>query len=466
MQGIQIREGVIMRLTTLSFILGMAFLTATVSAQTISGRVVDKNGTGIANASVALKIKGLSGNTDATGAFVLNGASVKTPGAAVGAHHTLQISGQNLVVNSAVPQFLKVELFDMSGKRTGAVFNRLFTTGTHTLKLSSLFTGYHADGLFIARITCGNEECTIPFNSLEHIGGVLRKNTISQQSDHFLAKTLATADTLIVTTTGYITATLPFDSDVNMNFGSITLLQVTDPDAVIEMKIDSLLQLMTIDEKIAQTAEVLVDIISTDDLKNNMYGSVFNGGGCPFPANTKETWATNLDAMHDAAKQTRLGIPILYGIDAVHGLATIEGATVFPHNIGMGCTGDTALVAKMANITARECRAVGINLNFGPAISVVRDERWGRSYEGYGETPEINSLMAAAYVRGLQGYGDMTRPDAVAACAKHFIGDGGTTDTSRMRMCSVKLYLGLRTSSPRRSAWMCSESSSNSKASG
>jgi beta-glucosidase len=82
----------------------------------------------------------------------------------------------------------------------------------------------------------------------------------------------------------------------------------------------------------------------------------------------------------------------------------------------------------MANITAKEMRAVGINLNFAPAISVVRNEKWGRSYEGYGETPEINSLMSAAYVRGLQGYGDMSRPDAVAACAKHFIGDGGTTD--------------------------------------
>jgi beta-glucosidase len=80
----------------------------------------------------------------------------------------------------------------------------------------------------------------------------------------------------------------------------------------------------------------------------------------------------------------------------------------------------------MANITAKEMRAVGINLNFGPAISVVRDERWGRSYEGYGETPEINSMMAAAYIRGLQGYGDLSRSDAVAACAKHFVGDGGT----------------------------------------
>jgi beta-glucosidase len=120
-----------------------------------------------------------------------------------------------------------------------------------------------------------------------------------------------------------------------------------------------------------------VNIITPDELKNDkLYGSVFNGGGSPFSDNTKETWATELDKFHDAPAQFALGIPILYGIDAVHGLGTISGATVFPHNIGMGCTHDTALVAKMANITARECRAVGINLNFGPPISVVRNERW------------------------------------------------------------------------------------------
>jgi beta-glucosidase len=185
---------------------------------------------------------------------------------------------------------------------------------------------------------------------------------------------------------------------------------------------------MTVDEKMAQTAEVLLDAVSASDVTSKMYGSVFNGGGVPTTVGTNDaaTWASKLDAIHTAASQSRLKIPILYGIDAVHGLGTIKGATIFPHNIGMGCTGDTALVAKMANITAKEMRAVGINLNFGPAIPVVRDERWGRTYEGYGETPEINSMMAGAYLRGGQGYGDLSRVDAVAACAKHFIGDGGT----------------------------------------
>jgi beta-glucosidase len=419
-----------MRYTTLFSILFIVVFNTTVSAQTISGRIVDRQGRGIADASVSLKIKALTGTTDTSGSFLLKGASINTPPFTNNLHRSLRINGQYLVFFNASPQFIRVEFFDVSGKRVGAVLNRLFDKGTHSFRIASFLSGSHADGLFIVRIIKGNDVLTTTFNTLatEHAGAVSLKSTTGQQINATTAKKQATADTLTVAKDGYITAALPLDSDMNTAFGNITLFLENDPDAAIEKKIDSLLLLMTVDEKIAQTAEVLVNIISTDDLKNNMYGSVFNGGGCPFPSNTKETWVTNLDAMHDAAKQTRLGIPVLYGIDAVHGLATIEGATVFPHNIGMGCTGDTALVAKMANITARECRAVGINLNFGPAISVVRNERWGRSYEGYGEIPEINSLMAAAYVRGLQGFGDMTRPDAMAACAKHFIGDGGTTD--------------------------------------
>ena len=112
-----------MRLITLSFTIFAAVLTTTVSAQTISGRVVDKNGTGIADASVSLKIKRLSGTTDATGAFSLNGASIQTPGLSGKRQHTLLLQGHNLVVHNTSPQFLSVELFDMSGKRCGALFN-------------------------------------------------------------------------------------------------------------------------------------------------------------------------------------------------------------------------------------------------------------------------------------------------------------------------------------------------------
>jgi beta-glucosidase len=415
-----------MRFTALICILVAAFFSTTISAQTITGKVVDKKSKPIAGASLSLKTKGITATSGADGAFSIQASAIQFTGSDGNIRQPLQISGQTLFFHNEIPQDLRVELFDVSGKRAGTVFNQRFGIGTFSLPLSSLAKHQSADGLYIVRIAKGSDVQTLTVNPFCAVGKA--SASISNISSGKLAKQTAVTDSLIISKADYTTVRKAVNSDEDQNLGDIRMELVNDPDVAVEKSVDSLLALMTTDEKIAQTAEVLVDIISTDNLKTNMYGSVFNGGGCPFTSNAKESWVTNLDAMHEAASKSRLGIPIFYGIDAVHGNATIEGATVFPHNIAMGCTDDTALVAKMANITAKECRAVGINLNYGPAISVVRNERWGRSYEGYGETPEINAKMAAAYVRGLQGNGDLSRPDAVAACAKHFIGDGGTTD--------------------------------------
>ncbi|MBN1601950.1 MAG: glycoside hydrolase family 3 C-terminal domain-containing protein [Chitinispirillaceae bacterium] len=415
-----------MRFTALICILFTTFFSTTVSAQTITGKVVDKKSKPIAGASLTLKTKGTTATTGTDGTFSIQASAIRFPGSALSQHQSLQLNGQTLFFNNDFPQNLRVELYDVSGKRAGAVFSQKFGAGSFSLPLSSLVRHQCADGLYIVRIVKGDDIHTLTMNPFSSASKSTA--TAARASSGKLVKQTAVTDTLIISKTDYVTVKKAVNSDEDQDLGEIMMELVKDPDAAVEKSVDSLLALMTTNEKIAQTAEVLVDVISTDNLKTNMYGSVFNGGGCPFPSNAKESWASNLDAMHDAAMNSRLGIPILYGIDAVHGNATIEGATVFPHNIGMGCTDDTALVAKMASITAKECRAVGINLNYGPAISVVRNERWGRSYEGYGETPEINAKMAAAYVRGLQGNGDLSRPDAVAACAKHFIGDGGTTD--------------------------------------
>lgn len=415
-----------MRLTILACTLIVACFHSAVTAQaTITGRIVDNNSNPVAQASVSLKVKGDNVLSDAAGNFTITTNPIFASPNNIYPNRSFHASGMTLLFTNSFPQLLTIELFNMNGKRVGSLFSRRFGEGSFSLPLGPMITKKNAAGLYIARIRKGNTAYVLPLNP---VGLSQRIFTASENLHHRLAKKLATADTIIVSREGYITVTRTIDSDVTQDLGDIAITSEIDHDAVINAKVDSILALMTTEEKINQTAEVLVDIISTQNLTDMMYGSVFNGGGCPFPSNTKETWVSKLDAMHEAAARTRLGIPILYGIDAVHGNGTVEGATVFPHNIGMGCTGDTALVAKMANITAKECRALGINLNFGPAISVVRNERWGRSYEGYGETPEINAMMAAAYVRGLQGFGDMTRPDAVAACAKHFIGDGGTTD--------------------------------------
>lgn len=411
-----------MRFTVIACMLIAVYLSAA-SAQTISGRVTDKRSNPIAGATVTLVAKNKTVLTEADGTFAIPVTAIISPYNTLHTSQTVLVSGAHLLFTNTVPQQIRVELFAMNGRRAGEVFNRQFEAGSFSLPLASLISQRSANGLYIVRVAQGNKVSVHPFNPLSAIqGAAVAASTMGA----VVAKQLMTPDSLKVSKQDYVTFTRTIDSDISAVIDDIKLQLVNDPDIAVEKKVDSLLALMTDAEKVAQTSEVLVDVVSASDLTTNTYGSVFNGGGCPFSNNKKETWAQQLDELHAAAGNTRLKIPILYGIDAVHGNATIEGATVFPHNIGMGCTHDTALVSKMANITAKECRAVGINLNFAPAISVVRNEKWGRTYEGYGETPEINSMMAEAYVRGLQGYGDMSRPDAMAACAKHFIGDGGT----------------------------------------
>jgi beta-glucosidase len=411
-----------MRLTA-SVGMAIAFYLCTAIQAQITGRVIDRVGIPIAGATATLKIKNKTAQSDATGAFTVITTGIISQSGAIN-KSALSFNGHSFIITNEMPKQLTIEIFDMAGKRVNAAFSQFFGEGTFSLPISSLLSRQCADGLYLARISNGTDLHIVPFcpalNILQSAGAAAKI-----ESPQMLAKRLATSDSLIVSKQGYNTVSKSIANiDQAQNVGDITLK--SSADDAIEKKVDSLLALMSDDDKIAQTSEVLLEIVPSADVKTKMYGSVFNGGGSPISPNEPSAWATKLDEYHTAASQSKLGIPILYGIDAVHGLGTIKGATVFPHNIGMGCTGDTALVAKMANVTAKEMRAVGINLNFAPAISVVRDERWGRTYEGYGETPEINSMMAQAYVRGLQGYGNLSSPEAVAACAKHFIGDGGT----------------------------------------
>jgi beta-glucosidase len=138
-----------------------------------------------------------------------------------------------------------------------------------------------------------------------------------------------------------------------------------------------------------------------------------------------QDWADLYDACQTQALNTRLGIPLLFGIDAVHGHNNVLGAVIFPHNIGLGCTRNPQLVERAAHITALEMRATGIQWAFAPCVAVPQDDRWGRTYEGFGETPQLASMFGEAAVRGLQGR-DLSHSLSVLACAKHFVGDGAT----------------------------------------
>lgn len=190
--------------------------------------------------------------------------------------------------------------------------------------------------------------------------------------------------------------------------------------------IDALIADMTLDEKVGQMTMAERSSASPDDVRDFFLGSILSGGGSAPASSTPTGWADMHDAYQNGAAQTRLGIPILYGIDAVHGHNNVVGATLFPHNIGLGATRDPVLVEKVARITALEVACTGLEWTFAPCVAVARDERWGRTYESYGEDPALQTLLAGPFVRGLQGTGTLDG-DRVVACAKHFIADGGTS---------------------------------------
>ena len=193
-------------------------------------------------------------------------------------------------------------------------------------------------------------------------------------------------------------------------------------------EIRSLVENMTLGEKVGQmTQPDLGAIKDFNDVKSLCIGSVLSGGGSdPKNGNTLEDWSNIYQDCQSRALETRLAIPLLYGVDAVHGHNNVLGAVVFPHNIGLGCSRNPKLVGEISRITALEVRATGIQWTFAPCVTVPRDIRWGRTYEGYSEDPAVVAMLGAAAVRGLQGT-DLSERSAVVGCAKHFIGDGGTT---------------------------------------
>jgi len=190
-------------------------------------------------------------------------------------------------------------------------------------------------------------------------------------------------------------------------------------------RVAALLSQMTLDEKIGQMTQIEKNAIDATNAAAFNLGSILSGGG-GFPSpNTPQAWYDMVTAYQQAALGTRLGIPIIYGVDAVHGHNNVEGATIFPQNVGMGATNDPALVQQACAATALEMNATGVRWDFGPVVAVPQDIRWGRTFEGYGEDTDLVSRLGAACIEGLQGSG-LSADDTAAATAKHFIGDGGT----------------------------------------
>lgn len=205
-------------------------------------------------------------------------------------------------------------------------------------------------------------------------------------------------------------------------------------DPEVEKKVKTILASMTLEQKVAQMIQPEIRDITVEDMRKYGFGSYLNGGGA-FPNNNKhstpEDWIKLAENMYQASIDDSLdgsNIPTIWGTDAVHGHNNVIGATLFPHNIGLGATRNPDLIEKIAQITATEVMVTGIDWVFAPTVAVVRDDRWGRTYEGYSEDPEIVRIYAAAIVKGLQGQAgkDFLAENRVISTVKHFLGDGGT----------------------------------------
>lgn len=247
-----------------------------------------------------------------------------------------------------------------------------------------------------------------------------------------------------------VTATLtPAPTATNVpsltNTPAVDKVLYTDASQPVEVRVEDLLKRMTLDEKIGQMTQVEKGSLKTGHITQYTLGSILSGGGGSPTDNSVEGWQAMVAGFQAEALATRLSIPLIYGVDAIHGHNNLKGATIFPHNIGLGATRDAELVEAIGRATAAETLATGIPWNFAPVIAVPQDIRWGRTYEGYGEDTALVTELGTAYLRGLQSLPANYQPVAgqtifALATPKHFIGDGGTSWMSSKTQAMNVLY--------------------------
>jgi beta-glucosidase len=220
------------------------------------------------------------------------------------------------------------------------------------------------------------------------------------------------------------TATLPAPTATPVP----TYLDATQP---LPARVSDLVERMTLEEKIGQMTQVEKNSITPDDAGTYFIGSILSGGGGAPDDNSVAGWQAMTRAFQEAALSTRLGIPLLYGVDAVHGHGNLYGATIFPHQIGLGATRNPDLMRQIGQATAEEILATGVTWNFAPVVAVPQDIRWGRTYEAYGEDTALVTELGLAYMRGMQALPADLLPAPgqtlyTLATPKHYLGDGGT----------------------------------------
>ena len=212
-------------------------------------------------------------------------------------------------------------------------------------------------------------------------------------------------------------------------------VQTAALDPEVEAKITEMIGKMTLEQKVGQVIQADTNSVTPEEVKQYRLGSVLSGGNSApgeLPYTDAQTWLEAADAYYEASldpEGVELPIPVIWGIDAVHGHANLTGAIVFPHNVGLGAANDPDLVKRIAEVTAVELNVSGHDWTFAPTLAVPQNDRWGRGYEGFSEDPDIVKSYGGAIVLGLQGEvgsEDFLSSDKVISTAKHFLGDGGT----------------------------------------
>ena len=343
----------------------------------------------------------------------------------------------NLPTASGTLEFDQVELYGVGGARARVTTDRPVYTvdhgGTATVKVSVGTTG---DRPLAEPVTVryGTGEGTArPGEDYAPVSGTFTfpAGTPSGTTKTFTVTTkrsakAATAKTIPVTLSADGARVTEDPPTVVIDAHGLPYLDSRLP---VRKRVADLLSRMTLAEKIGQMTQAERGALETqDDIAAYELGSLLSGGGSNPTPNTPAAWADMIDGFQLRAQQTRLQIPLIYGVDAVHGHNNVVGATIFPHNTGLGASRDPQLVEDAAHITAKEVRATGIPWDFSPCLCVSRDERWGRAYEAFGEDPALVTRLATA-IEGYQGHRDgrdLKDNDRVLATAKHYVGDGGT----------------------------------------
>lgn len=363
------------------------FFVATFVNASITGKVVDQQGNPIQDAVVSIKefpkvLPQAMTLSDSEGKFVFGDESLPII--------SKPIQG-NLNLWQGLP--FELEIADLRGK----ILKRHLFENSNYAKANEVAKNLIAElpkGLYVAIVKQNGKR-----SLLGKINALANRST---QTEIPVLRKMAEEETfLVVRKAGFLPEILSVTNPKDC--GEIVLRQ--DP---IESEIDVLMSTMSINEMIAQMTQTAVPTVNCGGFA---CGSALQGGG---------EYSSNFYSSAWSSK-----IPVLYGKDNVHGMGDVTNATIFPHNIGLGATRDSALVRRIGEAVAIEMWAAHIDLNFSPAVSVPRDERWGRTYEGYGENPELVAAMGAAYVRGLQGE-NFDAEWRIISTAKHFLGDGAT----------------------------------------